>query len=540
MDRAERQANAPAQLAADFLRAYQHTGDYERDAIAYLVQQALSERPEEAQAVTTAIFAELVEKLADAFEPNYVSLYNRLFAQLIHLCRATPQGVALDRELTQFGLPTEAALITRAEQLRYVHRFQRNQEAKARIKRVLVLSRVTIGADVAITSVIIERLKREFPAAEIVLIGNRKAAELFGGEARISFFDIDYRRGGTLIERLASWLNVLAKVREITEDLYPDEWLIIDPDSRLTQLGLLPLVEVTGYRGGGTGNKEERLEERKRRKGEESGKFSTPNSELRTPNSQTQQHFDQYLFFPSREIGGNSGHSLAELTSFWLNAIFGDEEQTFPQLSLRLEDCQLAKSLLGKIRQGDTHPLISLNFGVGDNQKKRVSDEFESQLVAHLLQSGARLILDKGAGAEETQRAERVIRMAIESTHRNQQFSVVEANEETLPSLLATDGLQADVLVWQGRIGLLAAMIAESDLYIGYDSAGQHIAAALAVPCIDVFAGYSSPRMLQRWRPTGRAASSVIAVDTVNGVVDERAILAETLERAQAYLQLKK
>jgi ADP-heptose:LPS heptosyltransferase len=69
-------------------------------------------------------------------------------------------------------------------------------------------------------------------------------------------------------------------------------------------------------------------------------------------------------------------------------------------------------------------------------------------------------------------------------------------------------------LTWSGRIGILAAFISESDLYIGYDSAGQHIAAAAAVPSIDVFAGFSSRRMLDRWRPAGRAESSVVVVES--------------------------
>src|SRR5262249_29689584 len=132
------------------------------------------------------------------------------------------------------------------------------------------------------------------------------------------------------------------------------------------------------------------------------------------------------------------------------------------------------------------------------------------------------------------QRAERIISIAAAKTG---EIAVLEANETNLQSLSTNEKLTADIIVWNGRIGLLAAMIAESDLYIGYDSAGQHIASALAVPCIDIFAGYSSPRMLKRWRPTGRAASYVIAVDSLNGEIDENAILAHTLELAQSFLR---
>jgi ADP-heptose:LPS heptosyltransferase len=33
---------------------------------------------------------------------------------------------------------------------------------------------------------------------------------------------------------------------------------------------------------------------------------------------------------------------------------------------------------------------------------------------------------------------------------------------------------------WDGSIGAFAGLIADSDQYIGYDSAGQHIAAAMS------------------------------------------------------------
>ena len=39
------------------------------------------------------------------------------------------------------------------------------------IKKILLLSRVTIGADVAVTSIIIQRLAELYPKAEMVLIG---------------------------------------------------------------------------------------------------------------------------------------------------------------------------------------------------------------------------------------------------------------------------------------------------------------------------------------------------------------------------------
>jgi ADP-heptose:LPS heptosyltransferase len=83
---------------------------------------------------------------------------------------------------------------------------------------------------------------------------------------------------------------------------------------------------------------------------------------------------------------------------------------------------------------------------------------------------------------------------------------------------------------------MLAALIGESNLYIGYDSAGQHIAAALGVPSVDVFAGFRSPRMLDRWRPTGKAEARVVPVYERAGA-DTQAILSDVLRHAREMLR---
>ena len=67
-----------------------------------------------------------------------------------------------------------------------------------------------------------------------------------------------------------------------------------------------------------------------------------------------------------------------------------------------------------------------------------------------------------------------------------------------------------------------AALIGASDAYIGYDSAGQHIAAALGVPTIDIFAGFSSPRMPERWSPHGPGPVHLLVVDAAETLLPRR------------------
>ena len=61
-----------------------------------------------------------------------------------------------------------------------------------------------------------------------------------------------------------------------------------------------------------------------------------------------------------------------------------------------------------------------------------------------------------------------------------------------------------------------ASAIARSDLYLGYDSAGQHVAAACRVPLLSVFAGFPSERFFARWRPTGQGKIEVVPASGEN------------------------
>jgi ADP-heptose:LPS heptosyltransferase len=63
----------------------------------------------------------------------------------------------------------------------------------------------------------------------------------------------------------------------------------------------------------------------------------------------------------------------------------------------------------------------------------------------------------------------------------------------------------SDLLVYEGGLGPFAALIRHCDLYVGYDSAFQHIASALAVPVVDIFVDAPSASFAERWRPRSRA-----------------------------------
>jgi ADP-heptose:LPS heptosyltransferase len=359
-----------------------------------------------------ALFGILVEGLSDRFEPALCDVYARLFSQAI-------PGADLAR----------------------YQRVRRPRPVAGEPARVIVLSRVTLGADVAVTSVLIDAAKQRFPDAEIVFAGPRKNFELFAGDARLTHAAVEYRRGN-LRERLAVWDQLKAL------SAAPD-CLVIDPDSRLTQLGLLPVCEDA-----------------------------------------------RYHLFESRGYGGESELSLPALAAQWASQTLG-VSGAVPYVapvgrtpwSARVPLDPLLPALL------PAPPYIAVSLGVGENPAKRIPDPFEEQLLA-LLSARHPLIVDKGAGGEEAARVERAV---------------------------ATSG--ACATFWEGSFAGFAQIIAGSSLYVGYDSAGQHVAAASGVPLVCIFAGFPAPRMFHRWRPSGPRAT-VIRVDHPNPVE----ILAQVAE----------
>jgi ADP-heptose:LPS heptosyltransferase len=484
MSQRESQTIEAERLASEFLTGFQRESVYLDGHIARLAELALSDDEAAAKSASRAIFTSLIETLADSFDPAAVSLYNRSFSQIVARCRMDDRAEAIDRELKSFRIENERDMLARAERIRSS---KPAVDVTRRVKMIVVLSRVTIGADAAITSVLIERLKHVFPDARLALVGGGNTAELFGGDARLSFHRIGYTRSGATLERLSNWIDVLKCVRSLIEGLDEDQYLIADPDSRLTQLGLLPLAAD-----------------------------------------------DRYLFFPSREYRHTSSLSLAELASLWLDEIFGPST-VLPRLALKPEDIDSGREVIKQLKRNDSRPAVTINFGVGENEAKRVGDSFEKCFVAELIRERAIVILDRGAGENELRRADAIIANAMSI---NPHLRVIELDEENLKSALDANLLTgADMLVWRGRIGLLAALIAESDLYAGYDSAGQHIAAAMGAPTIDVMAGYTSPRMIERWRPTGKGESRLIAIDTLNSPVDQQAALEEAMRQAREFLR---
>ncbi len=327
-------------------------------------------------------FRIVVEALADSFDPAQAAAYEDLMRAWI------PPAPRIEPEIPD------------------------------RVETVYVLSRVTLGADIKITSIILDTMKRRFPGAAIVLVGNRKSDQLFFADPRVSQFIADYPRSGSVAERVQF-------AHDLRQRLEAPNRIVIDPDSRITQLGLIPVCEP-----------------------------------------------EHYFHFPSRTA--DSAENLTDLTQNWLGEIFGVSGQAY----IVPDPAQL---------EGDA-PRVAISLGVGDNESKRIPGDFESRLIRALGLKFRTVWIDRGVGGEEARR-------------------VTAAAEAS--------GCIDRVRFWEGSFAGFASLLAQCDLYVGYDSAGQHAAAACGTQLISLFAGAPSERFRRRWSPQGPGRIEVINADSL-------------------------
>ncbi|MBK5293662.1 MAG: hypothetical protein JJE04_18540 [Acidobacteriia bacterium] len=390
----------PSELASQILFACQRHQPVPSEPLRQLLSLANHIDPVIATAASIVLFRDLVEPLSDSFEPDLCLAYAGIFSSAIE--SALPD------------LPA-AHLLQRYQSIRAMRPCR-----ESKVSDVIVLSRVTLGADVAVTSLMLDAAKKRFPSARIHFAGSAKAYELFNADPRILHLRLPYARGGALADRLSAGL-------ELRDLLQNTEGIVIDPDSRLTQLGLLPVCGL-----------------------------------------------DRYFFFESRSYGADGPDPIGKLAQDWIRETFSvDDAKAFI--------APAAKPLF------PGHDLATLSLGVGDNPAKRIPDPFEQDLLRHLVRLGLNVFIDQGTGGEEADRVQRAIQSA--------------------------GARPGQIQTWRGAFAPFAATIAASRLYVGYDSAGQHVAATCGTPLVTLFAGFVSPRMFHRWSPRGPGPMEVIRVE---------------------------
>jgi ADP-heptose:LPS heptosyltransferase len=199
---------------------------------------------------------------------------------------------------------------------------------------------------------------------------------------------------------------------------------------------------------------------------------------------------------------------MAQLTNAWLDKISDVQDFVYPKVWLRPSNLQKASQLCTKLKDNGARRIIAINLGVGGNARKKVGPRLEQELLPALLREpNTVILLDKGFGDDELQNSNALLRRINEKGY-GIHHAVFDGGLDTT--------LNWGVIGLQTRIGEIAALISESDEYIGYDSACQHIAAALKTPCLTIFAGSNNMRFIRRWSAFGSNTCKIVHVDTLS------------------------
>ncbi len=399
-----------------------------------------------------ALFGGVVEPLNDSFRPAGRDAYAVAFTRIVW--RVAARDEALRGALASFGIGDEAALLARYQAAR-----RAALPAPITVTKVVLLSRVTIGADVLLTTVALQRLHQRYPQADLVVLGDGKLTGLIGGLPGVRVRPLAYGRRGPLRERLSAWLTVLEAVRAEAPDV------VVAPDSRLDQLGILPVTTDPA----------------------------------------------RYLLWENTLPEDQPAESLAASLDRWLAARLGQPAtpRVLPRLAFDAPTAALAARLAAAVGPA---PIAAVKLDHGGNPAKALPRAAEVRLLAALRARGWRVLLDRGFGPAELASSDALLAEAgWTALDVDDSGKGLGQDVATLaPGALAS----APVIRFHGSIAGWAAALAACRLAISYDSVGHHLAAALGVPLVTAFTGHPDERFLAAWCPQGAGSVTLVPVAT--------------------------
>jgi ADP-heptose:LPS heptosyltransferase len=253
-------------------------------------------------------------------------------------------------------------------------------------------------------------------------------------------------------------LTVLEAVSQENADL------VVAPDSRLDQLGLLPVCAA-----------------------------------------------ECYLLWENLQPEGAPVESLATLLDKWLAQTFNLPPE--PAIVPKVAFSPTAQAVQLHLRSAfGVKPIVAVKLDHGGNPAKALPRAAEVHILTTLRERGWRILLDRGFGSDELANSDSLLQEAgwtaydIDDSTKNLGFSI-----ESLQSGQLAD---QNLIRFHGSIGGWAAALACCGHAISYDSVGHHLAGALGIPVTVAFTGFSDPGFPIAWQPRGHAPITVIQIPT--------------------------
>ncbi len=415
----------------------------------YIANACNSGNNSEQQSAIRCLFGDLIEPWNDSFTMRGRNAYARIFGRIVWT--SAEQDHKLKKALRRYRLYSEEALLNRHKNIRKNKSFKLQENCQ----RIVVLSRVTIGADILLTNVLVQRLQQKYPEAKIVIIGDKKLNGLFGAMRNVRIQSLSYARRGSLTTRLHSWIDLC----DCLNTLNPD--LVIAPDSRLDQLGMLPVISD-----------------------------------------------EKYLIWENLQINDKT-ESLSVLLDQWAceQLDIEDEQECYPKLAFDEQTQETADHIKQIIQD---RPFIAVKLDYGGNADKAVSREWEIDILRCMIDRGWSILIDRGFGEEELNNSDAIMRGVGMNA-----FDISESDTDhgKLIKDLSSDDLEDQSIVrFYGSIAAWAACAQSCQLAFSYDSVGHHLAAALEIPLVIAFTGYKDEHFPTAWQPRGTAAVNMVCI----------------------------
>lgn len=414
-----------------------------RDNARSLASLAFSGNRAVATEASHVVLSQVVQPLADRFSQDACDCLAVFMAEAVHAPRSP-----IASAIAELGYPTPEHLIERYRMLE--RRELEEQVDSDDVEKAVLITRADLKGDIAVTSPILSCAMRAFEDADIEIVGPRTNCLLIGPSYRLERSVVSFSHNGTLGNQLRAWTRLRAKVASAIQGYDSGRWLVVDPDSWMTQFGLLPVAD------------------------------------------------DRYCrYFDSRSYGEQSTATMSVLASEWGNQWFfwgGVDALPFIVLGYGPENGSrcLARESRGKF--------AGVSFSVDGRQQFRLGADFEDRLLKLLRRRGYQTVFDSG-------------REAVDRTNALERIRAFGGSKSHLNVASDASNNRAQLLTCGKTIPNFSGWAKSASVYIGYDSGISHAVGSVGVPSLHLSVGAPNSTYRVRWTPTSFSEVVTIPAD---------------------------
>jgi ADP-heptose:LPS heptosyltransferase len=216
-----------------------------------------------------------------------------------------------------------------------------------------------------------------------------------------------------------------------------------------------------------------------------------------------------YVLWENTQAEGAPVRSLAELLDAALASRLSLAEHPRVVPRLGFDTATTANAVRMRAALGDA-PLVAVKLDHGGNLAKSLPRAAEVAVLRQLHARGWRILLDRGFGADELANSDTLIQAL------GWQPCDIDDSDKGLGR--PCEGLERGALArnpvirFHGSIAGWAGAVAACRLAFSYDSVGHHLAAALGIPVVVAFTGYRGADFPIAWQPRGRAGVRLVTI----------------------------